>query len=221
MKLNKHVMALNLAAVIAFGAVAGIVAPAVAGDDAVVAYAATTDGDAKEAKKDEVTAGDAKGEVTGGEVKADETNPKAVKESKFVFNGDGATVTLTEVNKKAKKVKLPATVKADGKEYKITQIKKGAFKGSKATSIDLSALELEKLASKQFDGAKKVTTIKINGSKLTAKSINKNFVKGLKKLKKINVVAKKAQYKKLEKTLKTAAKKTGNKAGTKVKKVSK
>ena len=209
MKLNKHIMALNLAAVIAFGAVAGIVAPAVAGEDSIVAYAAVTDGDGEMP------------EVTGGDVKFNEKDNPEAKGYSFESNGDGATVTISAVDKEAKKVVLPATIKVAGKEYKVTTIKKGAFKDSKATSIDASAIELEKLASKQFDGAKKVKTIKINGTKLTAKGINKNAFKGLKKLKKINVVAKKAQFKKIQKALKKAAKKSGNKAGTSVKKVSK
>ena len=209
MKLNKHVMAMNLAAVIAFGAIAGIVAPSVAGEDSIVAYAAVTDGDG------EVP------EVTGGDVTFNEkTNPDA-KGLSFASNGDNESVTLTAVDKDAKKVKLPGTIKVGDKEYKITAIKDNAFKGSKATSIDVSAIELEKLAKNQFKGAKKVKTIKINGTKLTSKNIDKNAFKGLKKLKKVNVVAKKAQFKKIQKSLKKAAKKSGNKAGTSVKRVSK
>ena len=209
MKLNKHVMALNLAAVIAFGAVAGIVAPSIVSDDNVVAYAAgVTDG------QGEVP------EVTGGDVTFNENDNPAAKGCTFTSNGDGATVTLTAVDKTAKKVKLPGVLKVNGKEYKITAIKKGAFKGSKATSIDVSAIELKKLSSKQFDGAKKVKTIKVNVKKIKAKDINKNFVKGLKKLTTIKAVASKKQYKKIQKALTTAAKKTGNKA-TKVKRVSK
>ena len=213
MKLNKHVMALNLAAVIAFGAVAGIVAPSVVGDDAVVVSAkGITDGDATEPKVEE---------VTGGEVVFKESENPAAKGCEFTSNGDGASVTLTAVDKKATKVKLPGTLKVGDKEYKITQIKKGAFKGSKATSIDVSKIELKKLASKQFEGANKAKTLKINGKKLAAKNINTNCVKGLKKLKKITVVAKKSQYNKISAKLTKAAKKTGNKAGTSVKRSSK
>ncbi|SDB20123.1 hypothetical protein [Butyrivibrio sp. INlla16] len=210
MKLNKHIMAMNLAAVIAFGAVAGIIAPSVAGEDNIVAYAAVTDGQAS-----------VQDEVTGGQVSFNEKDNPDLKGCDFESNGDGATVTLTAVDKKAKKIKFKAgTLKVGDKEYKITSIKKGTFKGSKATSIDVSALELEKLTANMFQGAKNAKTIKVNGAKLTKKSIDKNFVKGLKKLTKIQVVAKAKQFNKIKKALNTAAKKTGNKK-TQVKRVKK
>ena len=213
MKLNKHVMAMNLAAVIAFGAVAGIVAPSIASDDAVVAFAADVTApdvtpDTPDKKDTPVTpAADA---------------PAAVKEGKLVYNGDGKTATFKEANKEATSVKVPGKFKnAEGKEIEITAIDKDAFKGSKAKTIDVSEVNLKKLVANQFNGASKLTTLKINGKSLKAKNINKKFVKGLKKLKTIKVKATKKQYKKIEKKLKAAAKLTKYKKGTKVKRVSK
>ena len=217
MKLNKHVMAMNLAAVIAFGAVAGIVAPSVAGNDAIVAFAAETSGDAE-------TGGNAQekknAETKGAEVKPAEDAPAAVKEGKLTYNGDGKTATFTEANKKATSVKVPGKFKnAAGQEIEITALDKNAFKGSKAKTIDVSEVALEKLVANQFNGASKVMTLKINGSKLKAKNINKKFVKGLKKLKTIKVKDSAKHYKnqKLAKKLKAAAKLTKYKKGTKVK----
>lgn len=209
MKLNKHVMAMNLAAVIAFGAVAGIVAPTIASDDAIVAYAA--DATTGQATSDQPTQKDSP--VTPA---ADA--PAAIKEAKLVYNGDGKTATFKEASKTAKSIKIPASFKnAAGTEIQITALDKNAFKGCAATTIDVSAIPLKKLVANQFNGAKKLTTLKINGKSLKAKNINAKFVKGLKKLKTIKVKCTKKQFKKIQKKLQAAAKKTGYKKGTKVK----
>ncbi|WP_026510094.1 hypothetical protein [Butyrivibrio sp. LC3010] len=248
MKLNKHVMAMNLAAVIAFGAVAGIVAPSVTGESVV--YAAVSDGDAasngnaEDKKADDKKADDKKAtedkaaeekaaaekaaveeafKTAGKEVKVAENDPAAadLKDTKLVSNGDG-TATYAAANKEAEKVVIPGSFKdANGNEIKITSIDPKAFEGSKAKSIDASAVALTKLVSKQFAGAKKATSIKINGNQLKAKDISTKFLKGNKKLKKLTVVAKSRQFKKIKSKLQKAAKKTGYKKGTKVKRVSK
>ncbi|WP_026498720.1 hypothetical protein [Butyrivibrio sp. WCD2001] len=221
MKLNKHIMAMNLAAVIAFGAVAGIVAPSIAGDDTIVAFAADVSGDVSgdAAKKEEEAS-----KKAGEKVTFDDATAKELEGYTFEYNGDGETITLTEVNKTATKIKLKGTVKnAAGKDVKITKIQKNAFKDSAAKSIDLSDVELTELTASQF-GAKKATSLKINAKNIKkASSVNKKFAKGMKKLKKMTVIMKKSQVKKFQPRFKTAATKTGNKKGTKlvVKKVKK
>ena len=209
MKINKKLLAMNLAAVIAFSAAFTLFAPA----DVVSVSAATGDPATEEANS----------KKAGEEVKFDEETSKKYEAEglKFEYNGDGATITLSAVSKEAKSLTIPGTVKnAAGKEVKVTQLKKGIFNGVTATTIDLSQVELEKLVSKQFDGAKKCKTLKLNAKNLKSKNISKSFAKGLKKCKKIKVKCTKKQFKKIQSKLNTAAKKTGYKKGTKVKRES-
>ncbi|MCR5656267.1 MAG: leucine-rich repeat domain-containing protein [Butyrivibrio sp.] len=236
MKLNKHVMAMNLAAVIAFGAVAGIVAPSVVGDDAIVAYAAD--------ENKAVSGGDASDvldkKTAGVEIVPDEA--PADKNVKFESTADGTVAYTVAKQEDAKKVVIPDTIKVNGKDVAVTAIKEGTFTGSGAleeltlganikelganalkdcknlTKFDASKSPLEKIGKYALKNAKKLKSFKINGKKLKKSKIDKTFVKGCKKLKTIKVKASKKQFNKIKGKFETAAKKTGYKKGTKVKK---
>lgn len=241
MKLNKHIMAMNLAAVIAFGAVAGIVAPSVVGEGTIVAYAVSdgeaTGGDAGKSGEDAKKAID-DGTTGTKVVPDDQTNKNEVYE--VVAKGE---VSYSVANKdEATNVVIPDTIKVNGVEVPVTQIKEGTFTGSAAlksltlganikelganalkncknlTKFDASKAALEKIGKYALKDCKKIKTIKINGKNLKKGKIDKTFVKGCKKLKTIKVKASKKQFNKIKGKLETAAEKTGNKKGTKVKK---
>ncbi len=235
MKLNKHVMAMNLAAVIAFGAVAGIVAPSVVGDDAIVAYAAD----------EAISGGDAEAVLnnkTAGKVITPDEGSVSDMNAKFESTAEGTVAYTVAKQEDAKKVVIPDTIKVNGKDVAVTAIKEGTFTGSGAleeltlganikelganalkdcknlTKFDASKAPLEKIGKYALKNAKKLKSFKINGKKLKKGKIDKTFVKGCKKLKTIKVKASKKQFNKIKGKLETAAKKTGYKKGTKVKK---
>lgn len=124
-------------------------------------------------------------------------------------------------NKNATIVSVPATIKINGVEYKVTKIADKAFKGnkkvttitvgSKITAIGKEAFcgatklkkvtigkDVTKIGAKVFKGCKKLKTIIIKSKKLTAKGIAKGAFTGLKKGTVIKVPKGKAKsYKKL------------------------
>ena len=157
----------------------------------------------------------------GDEVTVASTD-SAAKVGTFTLNKDGKSVKLSEVNKKSKKLVVPASITNEaGEKVPVTEIDPKAFNGCAATTIDISKIAITKLVSKQFAGAKNATEIKINGKKLKAGKINKNFLKGLSKLKTVKIVASAKVYNKYKSKVTAAAKKTGRKKGTKVKRVNK
>lgn len=57
------------------------------------------------------------------------------------------------VNKKAKTVSIPATVKIRGKKYKVTQIAEGAFKNNKKVTKVTIGSNVSKISKNAFSGA--------------------------------------------------------------------
>lgn len=122
-------------------------------------------------------------------------------------------------NKKATKVTIPATIKADGVSYKVTSIAKNAFKNNKkiksvtigknVTTIGTSAFQgctalkkvtipegVKTISAKAFYGAKNLKTITIKSTVL--KKVGSNAFKGIHAKATINVPKKKyTAYKKL------------------------
>lgn len=91
------------------------------------------------------------------------------------------------VNKKAKTVSIPATVKIRGKKYKVTQIAEGAFKNNrKVTKVTIGS-NVSKISKNAFSGAIKLKTITI-GKNVT--EIGANAFKGCKVLTGITLPAK-------------------------------
>lgn len=102
------------------------------------------------------------------------------------------------VNKKAKTVTIPATVKINGVTYKVTGIANSAFKGNKKVTKITVGSNIKSIGNNTFSGCKKLKTIKIKSTKLTSKMVSKNAFKGLTKVTTINVPKKKLKaYKKL------------------------
>ena len=123
------------------------------------------------------------------------------------------------VNKKAKTVSIPATVKIRGKKYKVTQIAEGAFKNNKKVTKVTIGGNVSKISKNAFNGAIKLKTVTmgqnvteigayafkgckvLTGITLPAKTtkIGDQAFSGCKKLKTITIKASKITSKKLSK----------------------
>lgn len=131
------------------------------------------------------------------------------------------TVTYQKPKKNAKKVTVPATVKINGKTYKVTAVANNAFKGNKkvksvtvgknVTNIGAGAFQNCKALTKvtlpakaktigknAFANSKKLKTIVIKSTKMTNKTIKNGAFKKVSKKVTVDVPNKKAKtYKKL------------------------
>lgn len=123
------------------------------------------------------------------------------------------------VNKKAKTVSIPATVKIRGKKYKVTQIAEGAFKNNKKVTKVTIGSNVSKISKNAFSGAVKLKTVTmgqnvtevgayafkgckvLTGITLPAKTtkIGDQAFSGCKKLKTITIKSSKITSKKLSK----------------------
>jgi hypothetical protein len=122
-----------------------------------------------------------------------------VEESVKLENGE---VTVTAVKSDAKTVKLAGQV--NGKP--VRKISSKAFKNcKKAKTIDLTDCELTELQKKQFNGAKKCKTVKINAKKLKASKISSKALKGFKGKKIVLKGVSKKKFNKLVKKLQKSA----------------
>ena len=119
-----------------------------------------------------------------------------------ITNVDKKEVSFAKpVNKKAKKITVPDTVKIDGKTYKVTCVSGKAFSGAnkcKTITIDKNVTSIKANA---FSGCKNVKTIIFKTTKLTKKTVAKNAFKGITKKTTIKVPKKKlSSYKKIFKS---------------------
>lgn len=127
------------------------------------------------------------------------------------LDGKGTVTVVGGKSKAQKSVKLGATVKIGGKNFKITVVGKNAFKGyKKLTSVTIGK-NVSKIESGAFQQCAKLKKIKISST--TLKSVGKNAIKGINKKAVIQCPKKKlAKYKKLFKSS------TGYKKTMKIKK---
>ena len=90
------------------------------------------------------------------------------------------TVTVTKImDKKAKKLTIPATVKVKGVTYKVTAISDRAFKGNKKLTTVTIGSNVTKIGIGAFYGCKNLKKITVTAGKLT--TINRSVFKGVKK----------------------------------------
>ena len=133
----------------------------------------------------------------GDTVKDDNTKAKyivvSVAKKEVAYSGP--------VNKNAKTVSVPSTVKIKGVTYKVTGIADNALKGNKkVTKVTISS-NVKTIGKLAFYGCKKLKTITIKSKKLTSKTVSKKAFKGLTKATTIKVPKKKFKaYKKLFKS---------------------
>ncbi|WP_026670814.1 leucine-rich repeat protein [Butyrivibrio sp. AE3006] len=100
--------------------------------------------------------------------------------SQFVFKkANGTKLDLKNVNSKSlKTVVVPATVKANGKTYKVTRIRKGFLKNCKqATKVDIGK-NINTIDKNAFNYGKKVKKVVIRGK---LKKVGKGAFKNTKK----------------------------------------
>jgi len=110
------------------------------------------------------------------------------------------TVMVTGAKKKFTSVTIPATVQYKGMTFKVTEIGKNAFKNQKKLKKVVIGKNVEKIGSKSFYGAKKLSKITFKGTKI--KSIGKYAFKGIKKNAVFDI--KNSKIKQLKKLLKKA-----------------
>lgn len=118
------------------------------------------------------------------------------------------TVAVSKLlNKKAKKIRIPATVEKDGYTFKVTEIAKNVFqKNSKITQVEIGA-NVSKIGAKSFFNCKKLGKITFKNKK--APKLGSKAFKGIKKNCKVTVPKKmsKKDFRKLQKKMKGAGKK--------------
>lgn len=112
-------------------------------------------------------------------------------------------IVQKSLKKKTKKIVIPAAVKIDGYDYKVTEIKAKVFRNhAKATQAVIGA-NVEKIGKEAFFGCKKLKKVVVSSKVI--KSIGKKAFANIDKKAKITVPkAKKKAYKKLFQKAKTA-----------------
>ena len=118
--------------------------------------------------------------------------------------------SMAAKGKTKKAVKISASIKANGKTYKVTGIAANAFKGNKKMTSVLIGGNVKKIGRSAFKNCKNLTKVTVNGSKL--QTISKNAFKGDKKLKNISL----KKVKSLKKVEKAAFKGVSKKVTVKV-----
>ena len=128
------------------------------------------------------------------------------KKSKAVYKVVGnRTVQYTKASnkkaKKAKKVKVPATVTVNGVKYQVAAIAPNAFKNNKNIKTVVIPASVRSIGKQAFAGCKNLKTITIKTPYLTKKSVGAKAFKGISAKAVIKVPKKQLKaYKKLLKT---------------------
>ena len=117
--------------------------------------------------------------------------------AKYKVTGKDSASYSGPVNKKVKSATIPASVKINGKIYKITEVGEGAFSGcTRLTSVVIGS-NISKIKSKAFYNCKSLKKITIKSKKLKKKSIGSKAFKGTNKKAKVKVPKSKVKtYKK-------------------------
>ena len=98
---------------------------------------------------------------------------------KYKKNGDGTVrvegVKNSKTKKSIKKLSIPATIKNNGRTYKVTEIKKSAFKNVKKLKTVIIGKSIRKIGKGAFSGAKKLKKLTIK-SIILKKALVKHFL---------------------------------------------
>ncbi|SNU08167.1 Leucine rich repeat-containing protein [Lachnospiraceae bacterium] len=111
----------------------------------------------------------------------------------------GGTVTyMKPYNKNSKTANIKDTVKICGVKFKVTAVGNKAFKGCKSLTGVTIGKNVKSIGKSAFAGCKKLTKLTFKTTKLKAKKVGKNVVKGASKKLKISAPNKvKKLYKKI------------------------
>ncbi len=113
----------------------------------------------------------------------------------YIIEGNDA-VYYAPSKKNITKVTIPATIKVDGKTYKVVSIKGNAFKGCKKLTTVTIGKNVKSIESKAFYGCKKLKKITVKSKVLTV--VGKSAFKGIANKAVIKVPATKiTKYKKI------------------------
>lgn len=111
------------------------------------------------------------------------------------------TVEYTGTKRNINKIIIPASIKINGDNYKVTSIAKNGFKGNKKLSKVTIGANIKKIGKNAFLNCSNLKNIVIKTKKLTAKTVGKNAFKGINKKAIIKVPGSKIQaYSKIIKT---------------------
>lgn len=108
------------------------------------------------------------------------------------------TVSLISGRRNAKTASIPATVKIQGKNYKVTSVAAGAFKNNKNLKSVTIGSNVKSIEKEVFYGCKNLKKVTVKSQKLT--SVGKNALKGVHKKAVIKVP--KSRYTKYKKLFK-------------------
>ncbi len=118
------------------------------------------------------------------------------------YTAKGTKLTLTKIETKGKTaVTVPATVKCDGKTYKVTKIGASVLSGNKEVKKLTISKNVTAIGKKAFSNAANLKTVTIK-SKVT--SVGKDAFAGINKKATIKIDATKAVYKTVKKAVKNS-----------------
>ena len=100
--------------------------------------------------------------------------------TKYTIGGNQYTVTkageevrFSKANAKKKSITIPATIKAAGISYKVTEVGANAFKNNKKVKKVVIGANVSKIAKKAFNKCPNLKTVVIKSTKLTKKTASK------------------------------------------------
>lgn len=115
-----------------------------------------------------------------------------------VTSVSGSKTVTVSGSKSAKNVVVPASIKINGKVYKVTAIANNAYKGNKKLIKITIGSNISKIGKNAFSGCTSLKKITIKTTKLTSSKIGKNAFKGINKKAVIKVPKSKVKaYKKI------------------------
>lgn len=162
------------------------------------------------------------GTVTGSDTKKPETPAVIVRKKNDIINdkntnGKYRIITTNSkggnveyrspINKKSASVQIPATIKIDGKSYKVTGIAANAFKGNKKLKSITIGKNVRSIGKNAFYGCRNLKKIVVKSANLSRKSIGSKAFKGIHSKARIKVPKNKLKtYQKLLKSKGAGAK---------------
>ena len=120
--------------------------------------------------------------VVSAPQKGDVIEDTASKASYIITSTDAQNMTVTFVSALTTNVtgiNVPAEIKKNGKTYKVTEIKAGAFKNNKKLKKITIGKNIKKIGKNAFYGCKNLKTIKIMTTLLTKKTVGAKAFKGI------------------------------------------